>query len=309
MGAESKSIVHVLLAVDARQVVGCAVTMRSTLDRAAPGTGFRFHVLTDGVSRRDLQALRKSVEGNDRDVQLRTYHVDASRFAHLMRSKLVTHMTYARLVLDEVLPPEVERCIYMDCDMVVERDVLEVWSADLGDCTLAAVPNSTAAERREHQARLALKEPRYFNAGFAVIDVRRWRARGVGARAMEHAVAIGDRLILHDQDALNLALEGDWVELPGHWNAGIFMSPWLEEDSKAVFHYMGAPKPWEVDYQGRFLDLFLRHQARTAFASRRSWNPLGLGAAWRRARRRIPFLPAVIREIRRILARGRGGAA
>lgn len=304
MDGESKTIVDVLLAVDARQVVGCAVTMRSTLESASPSAGFRFHVMTDGVSRHDLQRLRASVEAGARDVEVRTYPVDARRFARLMRSKIVTHMTYARLILDEVLPVEVERCIYMDCDMVVERDVLEVWSVDLRGRTLAAVPNSTEAERRDHQSRLGLKEARYFNAGFAVIDVRRWRALAVGARAMAHAVAIGDRLILHDQDALNVALQHDWVELPAHWNAGIFMSPWLTADSPAVFHYMGAPKPWEVDYQGRFHDLFLRHLSRTEFASWRPWNPLGMGAALRRARRRIPFLPAVVRELRRILSGG-----
>jgi hypothetical protein len=97
-------------------------------------------------------------------------------------------------------------------------------------------------------------------------------------------------------------VEGDWIELPLHWNQWV-VDPSLHTRSRAVFHYMGAPKPWHADYNGRFSDLFLDCLDRTPFRGTRPWNPGGLGALLARTRRRVPYLPAVIRIARRRLGR------
>lgn len=294
--------IHVMLATDARQVVGCAVSMRSIIENAGPTATLHFHVMTHGVGGRDRDALRDSVTQGDRTGEISLYEVDVSRFEHLMRSKIVSHTTYARLLLDEVLPPDIERCIYADCDMVITRDIAEAWAFPLAGRTIAAVANGSPEDTLGNQRRLGLATPSYFNAGFVVIDAKLWRARNVSARAVQQAKAKAKVLVLHDQDALNCALQGDWAELPKEWNAGISISGWLRPDSKAVFHYWGAPKPWQADYEKGFKELFFQYLDLTAFAGYRPWNPLGLGAWLARTRRKLPYLPAVLRVARGALA-------
>lgn len=306
MATDPVAPVHVLLAVDANQVLGCAVSMRSILDHVAAGTRVRFHLMTDGVPATAVDALARTVEGAGRGATLVTYPIDASRFAGLMRSKAISHAAYARLLLDTLLPGDVTRCVYVDCDMIVRRDIAAAARFPLEGRTVAAITNGNGADVRDHQARLGLREARYFNSGFLVIDVARWRERDVSARALARAIEIGDRLILHDQDALNCALEDDWTELPREWNAGVNVSPWLQEDDEAVFHFLGAYKPWHADYPGRFADLFFRYLDRTAFSGWRPWNPLGAGAALMRARRAVPYLPAVLRALRGLVGAPRG---
>ena len=287
--------IHTLLAVDERQLVGCAVSMRSIMDHVSPEAEVQFHVMTHSVSRADGAALVRTVTDTHGAHAIELYPIDAGQFSHLLRSKLVSHTTYARLLLGTVLPPEVRRCVYVDCDVIVTVDLAELWQFSLGHRSTAAVPNGDPDDARSHQLRLGLTEPRYLNAGLMLIDVDRWRSRCVGERALEHASRAGDRLILHDQDALNCALENDWVSLPRRWNASVAMSDWLTTDSEAVFHFMGAPKPWHADYSGPFGELFFRYADRTAFAGRRPWNPLGLGALFSRIRRSAPYLPTVLR--------------
>lgn len=294
-------LIRVLLAVDPKQVIGCAVSMRSILENVRDGASVHFDVMTNAVSLEDREAMRVTVLGGRRKGTITLHEVDLSRFAHLMASKLVSHTTYARLLIDNVLPPDAGRCIYLDCDMVVERDIAEAWEYPLDGRTVAAVANGSAADMRDNLERLGLREARYFNAGFVVIDVGRWRELRVSERAIAHAERQGDRLVLHDQDALNCALQRDWVELPREWNAAVPVSEWLTGESQAVFHYWGAPKPWHADYEGRFRELFQRHLDLTAFKGCRPWNPLGLGALIARSRRRIPYYPSVIREIKRLL--------
>ncbi len=287
---------HVLYAVDRKQVVGCAVSMRSILEHVSPDADVQFHVMTRRLRPRDLAALRRTVLASGRRADLGFYEIDFRRIAHLWRSRLVSRTAYARLFLGEVLPATVTRCIYLDCDTVVVRDIAEAWESDLGGRTIGAVADGGSVASRAHQERVGLAEARYFNSGFAVIDVARWRERGVGARALAHAAepTRGRRLFV-DQDALNRALEGDWQELPNVWNARVEASPWLTADSLAVFHFTSSPKPWQADYQRRFREVFLHHLDLTAYAGRRAWNPGGWGARFAKLRRAVPYLPAVLR--------------
>ncbi len=294
-------LIRVVLAVDAKQVIGCAVCMRSILENLRDGASIHFDVMTNALSPRDRQALCETVLNSQRSATIALHDVNLTRFQRLLTSKFMSHMTYARLLIDEILPPETDRCIYVDCDMVVERDIAVAWEFPFEGHTIAATSNGDAEDTRSHLVRLGLEEQRYFNAGFVVMDLVRWRALQVSARAMVHAQAQGDRLVLYDQDALNCALQRDWVELPRDWNAGVNVSEWLTDESEAVFHYWGATKPWHADYAGRFQHVFLRHLDRTAYSGYRPWNPFGLGAFVVRTKRRIPHIPAVFRAIRQLL--------
>lgn len=289
--------VHVFLAADHRCLWGCAVTMRSIHENVAPGSSLRFHIATNGVSEADHAALAKVAERGGTGGSARFVSFEGDQVRHLQRSRLITRTAYARLFLEELLPADVQRVIYVDCDLLFERDIRDLWTTELDDATIGAVDNRYWEDSTRHQKRLGLAEPRYFNSGVLLIDLERWRGRGIGERALKFAEDAGERLILHDQDALNGALQDDWKDLPLHWNAWT-IHPDLHEDAPAVFHFMGAPKPWHADYKDRFRDKFYAYLDRTPYAGARPWNPAGLGALGRRFRRRLPFVPSAIRMLR-----------
>jgi lipopolysaccharide biosynthesis glycosyltransferase len=290
--------VHVMLAVDPRCAIGCAVSMQSIADNATAGVPIHFHVVTSGLSEADRNALRSTANGiTGRHLRVSFSEFDPALVAHLVRSKIVTHTAYARLFLADLLPRDVTRCVYVDCDLVFERDIVELWGIDLNGCCVGAVPNGSAEEVQRYQQRLGLATPAYFNSGVLLVDVDRWRRMEVGPRAMAEAARVGDHLILHDQDALNCALHGDWLPLPLHWNVWVIY-PGLKPGDRAVRHFMGAPKPWHADYDGPYADRFLSYLDRTAYRGWRPWNPGGIGSWLARVRRRVPYLPSVLRIAR-----------
>jgi len=286
-----------VLAADARCSVGCAVTLRSVLSRLQPDLRAQVFVILHGVPSAHRKAIRETVSMCGQGHSLDFVSFSPSDVARLSRSRLITHTAYATCLLDELLPKSVERCLYMDCDIVATRDMGELWDHDLAGTTVGAVEDGHHAVLQQHQARLGLSEARYFNSGVLLVDMRLWRDRQVGRRAMDAASRIGPHLILHDQDALNVALEGDWVSLPPSWNTWTIL-PGLSSDDPINFHYMGAPKPWHADYDRPFADLFFRELDETAFAGWRPWNPLGLGVRLARIRRRLPWIPGVLRVLR-----------
>jgi lipopolysaccharide biosynthesis glycosyltransferase len=301
------SPIHVILAVDQRCVVGCAVSIRSALEHLGEGIAVRFHVVTNRIADGDREAIRRTVTEAGRDAEVSFREFDPAPVRHLARSKLISHTAYARLFLGSLVPPPASRCIYLDCDLMVERDLTELWETELDGLVLGAVDNSKWEDSGTHQRRLGLREPRYFNSGVLLVDLDRWREIDLERRALSLASRIGDRLVLHDQDALNAALDGDWLPLDQHWNVWT-IDPELGDDSEAVFHFMGAPKPWHADYRGRFRARFFEYVDRTGFSGTRPWNPVGAGYLMARLRRRMPYLPAIPRMIRaRLQGRGEVG--
>ena len=292
----------IALASDHRRVLGTAVSMRSITENCSPGWSLRFHVATHGVSTRDCRALEETVRSTGCDVQVALGSFDPGRIRHLAHSKLISHMAYASLFLPELLPPGIRRVLWVDSDLVFARDVSELWQTSLNGCTMGAVADGSPKLMERYRRRLGMDTPLYFNSGVLLVDLERWRERQVTARALAAAERIGDDLILHDQDALNVALEGDWLPLLPHWNVWV-IRPELTAEASAVFHYMGAPKPWHADYDRPFLGHFHQYLDRTPFAGRRPWNPAGMGAVITRFRRRIPYLRGAMRVLRSTLRR------
>jgi len=303
-----KDRVHIVLATDRRCVLGCAVSMQSILDSIDPAVPLHFHLFfNQDVGASDRDALVRTVRGGPGPVEISVGEFDPGPVRHLTRSKLITHTTYASCRLEALLPPDVQRCIKVDCDLVVRRDLSELWNTDIQGHTVGAVLNGDARDCAAHQQRLGLSEPRYFNAGVLLVDLVRWREREVGPRALEAAAEVGPELILHDQDALNLTLQEDWLSLPHHWNSWVIV-PHLRAEDRAVFHYMGAPKPWHADYDRPFRDHFFHHLDRTPFRGWRPWNPAGVGARLSRLRRRLPSIPGIVRALRLRMTSPRTGA-
>jgi len=122
--------------------------------------------------------------------------VDESRFATLKGWAGGSLATYLRLSMGDVLP--IPRVIYLDADLVVRTDLTPLWSVDLGDSIIAAVPDVAFADRA--RLGLAADEP-YFNSGVGVIDLNRWRSQAVGDRVVTLARDNPDRLTWADQCA------------------------------------------------------------------------------------------------------------
>lgn len=170
-------------------------------------------------------------------------------------------LTHLRGLLASILPGDVSKVIYLDADILVQRDVSAMWRQDMGGNIVLAVQDSyiqnlpgyclPANEMRSGA------EP-YFNSGVMLIDVDAWRAGGVEAAFYEELQRLGSRARWYDQDVLNACLRGRWGALPPVWNRqfalGLYpdwrCSPHSEEEFRqarsepAIVHFCSRTKPW-----------------------------------------------------------------
>jgi lipopolysaccharide biosynthesis glycosyltransferase len=304
--AGSAKEVNLAVALDRNVAWGCAVAVRSALENSTPGTVFNIYVVHDDLPEAVQARLAESWDTADRQVQIFFIAVDLANATDLVRSRTLSRMSYARLLLGEALPSSVERCLYIDTDMLFELDVAELFAEDLKGKIVAAVPDGSEEWDREQLSRLGVESDHYFNAGLLLIDVVRWRSARVGVRALEYCRRARPELVgpfrfgsfFWDQDALNYVLAGQVLSLPSRWNTWAVN---LNEYMPVVIHLITGPKPWDSDYAGRFSSQFFAYLDRTTFRGQRPTRLLGVAPFVKRLSRRVPYPPTIIRLLRETL--------
>ncbi|QYO77054.1 glycosyltransferase family 8 protein [Devosia salina] len=159
-------------------------------------------------------------------------------------------VVYARLMLADLLPPDVPRVIYLDCDMLVRWPIEQLYDIDLGGQPLGAVRDSIApfiALRRDmvQNADIFDGADPYFNSGMLVIDLAHWRDIDIAAEIAALAASGVLSRLYFDQDLLNLIFRGRWQPLPWRWNT-IDADAAHEALDPAILHFTKTTKPWAL---------------------------------------------------------------
>ena len=117
-----------------------------------------------------------------------------------------TEAASLRLLLPELLP-ELDRIIYLDCDIVVRQDLARLWrETELGDNYLGVVFEAAIEDQAERFRALGCDPARYFNSGFLLMNLAQMRAENVTEKLLEACRV--PYLEFPDQDALNQVCQG-----------------------------------------------------------------------------------------------------
>lgn len=245
--------IHIALSADAAFTVPLGLCLRSLMESAAPQTRYHFHVLDSGVNRKLIE------RGNFTNL---TWYNVAEKMRDLPTTDRFPTAAYHRFLLPSLLPQEVERAIYLDCDTLVRQDLSTLCQWNLQGNCIAAVPWIILGHFREEYglhlrsfpARFGLPpdDTPYFYSSLLVMDLVAMRRNGTTARIIETARRTpAEKLIWPDQDALNAALRGQITPLPLEFNVIPLFSEQLEEESPearaayahpAIIHF-AATKP------------------------------------------------------------------
>lgn len=217
-------------------------------------------ILHDGI---DVDS-RHRVAAGAYDVDLHWVHVDDAAYeeAGLSPEPLIRSPQYFRCLLATLLPAAQQRCIYLDADTIVRRDLRELWLTDLDGAAAGAALDYFLPRTGDAVApwrALGLDpEARYFNSGVMVVDLEAWRTRKVGVQAAEICLANREYLRAqgvwpqHDQFGLNVVLHRQWKLLPQEWN---YLSE-MEFAEPNIVHYCGGGKPGSPTCQPDFSSWF-----------------------------------------------------
>jgi len=164
---------------------------------------------------------------------------------------------YARLFLDELLPAQYSRILYIDGDVQIKASLNGLIQTELPEEAFCAVadPMCISADRgddraREIQAYFAslgvensVAKP-YFNSGVLLVNRASWAE--ISREALKFLTEKPELCRFQDQSALNFAGHARMRPMSFRWNFPIFFRNCGVEANiqPAIYHFMSKPKPW-----------------------------------------------------------------
>ena len=212
--------VPVILCSDDNYFPYVAAAVQSLLDNRDPATSYDIVLLTAGEAAEENRSrLAAIVEGRP-GASLRFFSLAAraDRCRELFLSHHITAAAYYRLMIPEIFQ-NYRRVIYLDCDMVVLKDLKPLYEADLEGRAIGAVSDVAAASafsKKEDGVPDRRYAFTYVNSGMLVLDVA--KCLEVDGKKSLISMAAENDYPRHDQDVINVAFDGNIKLLPQIWN-------------------------------------------------------------------------------------------
>ena len=259
--------VPVVFATDDKYFPYLAVTLASLKAHASPAYCYDLVVLCLGVSQKNKTLLSSMFEEVSnfslRFVEMDDFFAGNSFFI----DKYLSLSTYSRLFIAQIFA-RYQKVIYLDCDLLINADIREMFDIELGDKLLlccrdfgfasGTIRKSPIFGDRYAETKLKIDNfLDYFNAGVLVFNVQAIRKQGIDKILLENVKEI-EKPLFHDQDILNATCYRKVVFLPYVWNfiandvAKLKCLPEdyqkeyeLSEKNPKIIHFAGRVKPWQ----------------------------------------------------------------
>lgn len=245
--------IHIVLAFDDNFWAPAYAVMRSVCLTTKRRADLVFHLCHDGLS----APHRTDIEGVAAEfgAKLAFYDLQQSEdFNRVCRelpvAKRLHSVIYVRLLLHLLLPSDIKRVIYLDCDTMVIRPIEHLYDSDIGENALGAVEDSQILLQtggKDMISKRDLFDPAvpYFNSGVLLIDLPRYAEADVPAKLADMAAQGMVAKLYYDQDMLNLIFLGNWQALNWRFNV-IDPRPPHESLQPVILHYTGNRRPWNL---------------------------------------------------------------
>lgn len=255
------NVINIAYCTDANYLEYTAVSIMSVIMNN-PGVPLSFFVFVYDVSDEEINKIRSTSD------KIQVIDIDKGEIEKYDNDFAIKHLnrsTYMRLAVPRLLKDKVEYFIYLDADTLCFDNISEINRIDISDVICAVSHDSLDIHDAKNAKRLGLKTDHYFNAGFLYINIANWLNYDIEKKANAVLFEQGKALPYFDQDALNIAMDGNVKFIDNKWN---FLFNWFNDKQKDIFfyqknilpriiHFTGGRKPWYKEHTGLSQQLYL----------------------------------------------------
>lgn len=219
------------------------------------------HAIAPTVAEEEREELSGYVRGFSGNT-ITFYEIEENFGNDLLLPKSLwwTVSIYYRLLFPALLPPEVDKFIYLDTDIIVLKPLSGLLATDLGNKPVAAVNEKVGPPVSLGIA----KSKGYFNSGVLLVNRPAWLEQNISQKTLDFVKQNADKLVNPDQDALNAVLTENWVALDSRFNLMFTDIPadLARKDyssflnNTVILHYTTQHKPWSMIGRNRLRHLY-----------------------------------------------------
>lgn len=256
------SVYNIVLVANEEYVQHAGVMLTSLFSKNK-GRHFRVFFLTDGISH--VSQHRLEVLCSSFNSRLSIYEPEKNLLSNGRRIDIKSlnagrwnPMIFYKLFIPSILPQDVDRCLFLDADMVINNDIAELYNINLCTNVIGGVEDSYIFE---HKSSLGLDPQNdcYINSGVMVCDIKKWRELEKVSPIFDFTLSVRD-IIHNEQDVLALYFKGAIKYLPFKWNVVgwyYFRDPFFQKQPipeilearscPGIIHYCLCVQPWFSD--------------------------------------------------------------
>ena len=261
------NIPHIVYATDDNFAEILGVSLVSLYENSKDVDDIIVYVLDSGISDENIKKLKSLPKKYSRSdlsfIKATDISKELSMNVNLDRGSL---SQYARLFVSSVLPAKLDRVLYLDCDIIINKSISELWNLDIKGKTIAALKDAFSKQYRKN---IDLEpDDIMFNSGVMLIDLDKWRRENIESKLLEFIRKKNGKIQQGDQGALNAILSKETFCLEPRFNSVTIFYDFSYEEM------MIYRKP--VDFYPREeIELAVREPSiihyTTSFLSKRPW--------------------------------------
>jgi len=239
-----------------KYAIGCAandkyaphlgIMLYSLLKNCSAPEKITTYIMDGGISKENkikIHTLEKKFK-----TKIKFLNPQKEKFKDLKTIRHIGVEAYYRLDLIEYIKEK--KLLYLDSDLIVEGDIIELLNTDLGDKIVLAVEDPAISSLNKKIHGIEEKDS-YFNSGVMLINCELWRKKNISEKVIKYIRENPEKLEFLDQDGLNKILKNERGKLPSSWNyivkslpifSIVLKKPSAEKIN--IIHYAGIIKPW-----------------------------------------------------------------
>ena len=262
--SKDKNHINLLVTIDRKYIGPLSVMLKSYIET---NSGVRTDLYIAHSSLGEDEFIDIDEIAKSGDVRVHNMKITERWFSRIPVLERLPEESFYRLLAFHFLPEELDRCLYLDPDIIIRKSLRPLYDMTIGDNYIAASSHMRGYRNRFNKRRLSLKkQDRYINSGIMLMnlnEIRRDFSLDGILSCLEENV---QKLLLGDQDMVNILFGRKTVFLPEEIynldertyryvrkHKGWTLDTVAEET--AIIHYNGKCKPWLNGYEGE-LDAF-----------------------------------------------------
>lgn len=244
-----------------------AVTIRSIIDHAKPCNNYDIVVLYEKLSISQQQSVSSSSTSNVkiRFISVKQYYDKYSKSFYTPRGHF-PDITYCRFFIP-ILFNHYEKVLYLDCDLVVNKDLADLYHTPINEQYLVGAVRDYEIIRWANKDKnwgvsyirntLGIENvSNYFQGGVLLLNIRQFQEENIFDKLISTLSYVKTPKFV-DQDIFNIVCQGRVIYLDPRWNVEFHIPIWHSSDwmrtlpAERLYEYMECRNdPWIVHYAG-----------------------------------------------------------
>lgn len=284
---------HLVYIVDDKYAMLTGISILSLLENTRNTENIVIHIIATDISK-EQELYWREIVSNKVKLDIVYRKNDTYKAVGKMGVDKDIYVSPAALLKFDIanIFPDLDKCLYLDSDTIINRDITRIFEIDISDYYVAAVKDMGNVRDENGKCflneRIGMLDEDYFNSGVMLLNLRLMRKDEISKKLLFYRIS-GTNYCM-DQDAFNMVFDEkkkiidygynfltdvlnvyDFQEVNEKFCDGKYES--IDEclEKQYILHWAGALKPWIywLPWSGEF---FMRYYIASPYGK----NPINL---------------------------------